>query len=535
VRKALAKMFPRHEVRVVQAATGGAFGGKEDYPSLLAGHAALLALKAGRPVKMIYGRQEDMAATTKRHPALVRHRTGFSREGRLTAQDIELVMDGGAYLTCSSVVLSRGTLHATGPYECPNVRVRASAVATNTPPNGAFRGFGVPQAIFAAELQMEKAARALGLDGVELRRRNAWRPGTVTATGQKLKESVGARACLDLCAAKSGYGRKRRANAAWNARAKKPTWRGMGLALCHHGAGFTGSGEVALASRAALRLGRDGSITVLAASTELGQGARTVFAQIAAQVLGLPRQRIRVAEADTALVPDSGPTVASRTTMVIGRLVERAAHALKADLLAAGGRVPAGPAALRRAAGRICGARPEKIYEKEFEKPPDVTWDDARYRGEAYGAFSYAAAAVELEVDKLTYEVRVTKVTTAQDIGKAVNPRLAEGQIMGGTAQALGYALMEAVDYRDGWMRNARLSDYIVPTALDAPPMEIHLVEEPYSRGPFGAKGLGEMPMDVPAPAVVCALRDALGVWFDELPVLPERIFRELNVRERPR
>ncbi len=530
VHKALVKIFakPVDKIRIIQAATGGAFGGKEDYPSIIAGHAALLALKAGKPVKIIYDREEDMASTTKRHPAVIRHKTGVTKEGRLVAQDIEITIDGGAFATCSPVVLSRATLHATGAYECLHVRVRSTAVATNAPPNGAFRGFGVPQAIFAAELQMEKVALAVGIDSLELRRKNAWRPGTLTATGQHLKDSVGALKCLSICAAKSRYAQKRREYARWNSKRSNPTWRGIGFSLCHHGAGFTGSGEVTLASRAGVSLSQDGLITILAASTDLGQGTSTIFAQIAAQALGLPTSLIRIETPDTAMVPNSGPTVASRTTMVIGGLIERAAHDLKADLLKASRTLPRTQAALKRAAKVLCDGEPVKRYEVQFEKPADITWDDQLFRGEAYGVYSYAAVAVEVEVDKLTYEARVRQVTTAQDIGKAINPRLAKGQIMGGTAQALGWALWEHADFRGGWMRNSQLTNYLIPTFEDTPPMDVTIVEEPYARGPHGAKGLGEMPMDLPAPAVVAAIADATGHWFSQIPVLPEKICHEL-------
>ena len=555
VHKALVKIFnrPPEKIRVINAVTGGAFGGKEDYPSLIAGHAALLALKSGKPVKLIYDRAEDMAATTKRHPALVKHKTGVSSDGKLLAQDITVYMDGGAFATCSGVVLSRGTLHATGPYECPNVRVRSCVLATNTPPNGAFRGFGVPQTIFAAELQMEKIAAALGIDSLALRRRNAWKVGSITSTGQELKESVGASKCLELCVKKARYETKRTEHARWNADPDRPTWRGIGLALCHHGAGFTGSGEVTLASRAAVSLLKDGRIKVLAASTDLGQGAGTVFTQIAADTLGLPAALIQVEVPDTALVPNSGPTVASRTTMVIGRLIQRAAGQLKEELVKVAGQVPRSRAGLKKAAKLLCAGRkgirpagtggtsdtagdgqPAKLFEVQYEKPADITWDDTLYRGEAYGVFSYAAIAVDLEVDRLTYEVKVRKVTTAQDVGKAINPTLAKGQIMGGTNQALGYALLEYADFRGGWMRNSQFTNYVIPTFVDTPPMDVFLVEEPYSRGPYGAKGLGEMPMDLPAPAVVSAVHDATGFWFQSIPVLPEDICSEFIKTQRP-
>ena len=531
VHKALKAMFglPDAKVRVIQSATGGGFGGKEEYPNMVAGHAALLALKARRPVKIVYDRHEDMAATTKRHPAVVRHRTGLTRDGRLLAQDIEVVMDGGAYVTLSPVVLSRGTIHASGPYECPNVRVDARVVATNTPPNGAFRGFGAPQTLFAAELHWERIAEALGADSLDLRRKNVLRKGSTTATGQILKESVGAPDVLERCARRSAYARTRRLHDRWNKDPRKPTWRGLGLALVHHGGGFTGSGEVYLASQAGVSLTRDGEVVVLAASTEIGQGTNTLFSQIAAEALGIPFDLVRVEIPDTAKVPNSGPTVASRTCMVVGGLVKRAALELKAELERSPGGVPPDRAGLRRAAKRLCGKAPAREFIVSYEPPPDIRWDDAAYKGDAYGVYSYAAAAVDVEIDKLTFEIAVRKVTTVQDIGTAVNPLLAEGQIIGGTLQGLGWALLELPVYKDGVMQNAQLTNYIIPTSLDAPPMEVELAPQPYSRGPFGAKGVGELPMDVPAPAVAAAVRHATGAWMTELPILPERLAAALS------
>lgn len=527
VHKALVRIFgkPEEKIRVIQAATGGGFGGKEEYPSMIAGHAALLALKARRPVKIIYDRVEDMAATTKRHPAVVRHKTGISREGKLVAQEIEVVMDGGAYATLSSVVLSRGTLHATGPYECPNVRVRSKTVATNTPPNGAFRGFGAPQTLFAAELHWEKIAQAVNMDSLELRRKNAFTVGSVTATGQVLRESVGASEVLERCVKRSRYALKRKQYSSWNKKEKNPTWRGIGLSLCHHGAGFTGSGEVYLASQAGISIARDGRIKVLAASTEIGQGTNTLFAQIAAETLGVPCDWIEVETPDTGKVPNSGPTVASRTCMIVGKLVQRAALQMK-DELAKKGVSLKKMADLKKAGRALCSGQAVRRFVVEYEKPKEIIWDDKTYRGDAYGVYSYAACAVDLEVDKTTYEVRVRRVFTAQDIGKAVNPLLAEGQIIGGTAQGLGYALLENVVYSGGAMQNGQLTNYIIPTSADAPPMEVDIVEKPYSRGPFGAKGVGELPLDVPGPAVAAAVRHATGLLIGELPILPEKILR---------
>ncbi|HLN80356.1 MAG TPA: xanthine dehydrogenase family protein molybdopterin-binding subunit, partial [Thermoanaerobaculia bacterium] len=315
--------LPEDRVRVVQAETGGGFGGKEEYPSMIAGHAAILALKAGRPVKLVYDRVEDMIATTKRHPAVIRHRTGVTRDGRLTAIEIDVLMDGGAYMTLSPVVLSRGVIHATGPYRCDNVRVHGRVVMTNTPPNGAFRGFGAPQTQFAAEVHMERIAEALGMDPVRVREANAFRPGDTTATGQKLGSDCSAVNVLREAVRKSGFREKRRA---W-----RGTDRGIGLSLFFHGSGFTGGGEVKLASKASLELTATGA-RILVASTEIGQGTRTMHAQIVADALEIPYDSVEVEAADTARVPDSGPTVASRTCMVVGKILERCALEIRQKL-----------------------------------------------------------------------------------------------------------------------------------------------------------------------------------------------------------
>ena len=404
------------------------------------------------------------------------------------------------------------------------MRVRSSVVATNTPPNGAFRGFGAPQTLFAAELHMERIAEALGIDSLTLRRRNAFDQGSVTATGQVLGESVGARTSLERCVRRSGYTKKRAENARWN-RGKNRTWRGIGLALVHHGAGFTGSGESYLQSRAAVSLTRDGEIHVLAASTEIGQGTNTMFAQVVADALGVPVGDVVVETPDTGRVPNSGPTVASRTCMIVGGLLQRAARQLLDEVVGTVGRKPDSRRAWKEAGRRVCGASEAKRFEVQYETPSEIRWDDKTYKGDAYGVYSYGAVAVDLEVDRLTYEVTVRKVTAAQDIGKAIHPLFVEGQIMGGTTQALGWALHENVVYKNGYMQNAQLTNYIIPTSLDTPPLDVEIVEEPYSRGPRGAKGVGELPMDVPGPAVAAAIHQATGLWMTSLPILPERLY----------
>ena len=543
VHKSLVKAFhlPDDKVRVIQTVTGGGFGGKEDYPSVIGGHAALLAWKSGRPVKIIYDRLEDIAATTKRHPAVIRCRTGVRRDGTLLAHEAEIVMDGGAYVTLSPVVLSRGAIHAGGPYRHPAVRIHARAVATNTPPNGAFRGFGAPQTQFAMECHMDRIAGKLGIDPADLRRRNAVEIGDVTPTGQTLRESVGAHEVLEKTLARAGWTRLRREIERENAAAERaeragragPSGlrlrRGLGLALVYHGAGFTGSGEVKLESMAAMDLTPDGRPRVLTANTEIGQGTITVFSQFAAAGLKIPVEMVVVEQPDTDLVPNSGPTVASRTLMVVGGLIERCATEMRAQLEAFAKKPIENGDDFRAAAKRWLRERGTLRIERRYEKPPEIEWDDDSYTGDAYGVFSYAACTVEVEVDLDTAETRVLNVVTAQDIGKAIHPVLCAGQIEGGVLQGLGWALLEEVRWKDGRVWNHQLTNYIIPTSADAPPIDTILVEIPYSRGPQGAKGVGELPMDVPAPAVVAAIAHAVGARVDEIPVTPERLLRAMR------
>jgi CO/xanthine dehydrogenase Mo-binding subunit len=521
------------QARVIQEETGGGFGGKEEFPSVLALHDSLLALKAKRPVRMIYERHEDIVATTKRHPAVVRHRTGFAKDGTLVAQDIEVVMDGGAYCTLTPVVLSRGVLHAGGPYRCPNVRLRGRATRTNTAPNGAFRGFGAPQTEFAAEMQMNRAAELLGISPAEIRRRNVYVLGDTTPTGQLLRESVAGEEVLELALGASLFERvrerTRREAAQRTGSGTIPTGplrtgnerraTGIGLALAWHGAGFTGSGEVHLASVASVELTADGRIRVLTANTEMGQGTKTVFPQMVATELGVPVDWVEYAPQDTAEVLDSGPTVASRTVMVVGKLVILAARRLKETIEGRSNGVPFHEAfrddAREHGATRI---------DQKFEPYPGVVFDDATYMGDAYPAYGWAAAVATVEVDLDTCEVQVVDVIAVDDVGKVIHPILCEGQVEGGTLQAVGYATIEEMKLDKGRYLNDRLATYLIPTALDAPHIRSILVEAPYSGSPHGAKGVGELPMDVGAPAVVAAIPDATGVWIHDLPATPEKI-----------
>lgn len=513
-------------VNVAQAPMGGAFGGKEEYPSVMCSYVALLARKSGKAVKIIYSRDEDIMFTPKRHPSVTRHKTGVKKDGTITAMEIEFLIDGGAYATVSQVVLSRGGIHAAGVYRCENVFVRAACYATNHVPNGAFRGFGAPQAFFALEAHIDKVALAIGMDPFEFRLKNCVREGDTLSTGQVLRESVGAEECIRSACESSDFVRKwaeyRDAGPVMvgGRRIKK----GIGVALFMHGGAFTGSGEAVMKARAGLRLERDGKIKILTGCTDMGQGAFTVLPQIAADALGVPVLLISCEMPDTDMVPDSGPTVASRTTMIIGNVLEKCATTMKKNLSEF--------AAAEKRIGDFSSLVQEYVSKKgemtvieHYELPPNINWDPVKYKGDAYPAYSWCADVAEVSVDVDTFEVSVDKMTVAVELGRAVNPILVEGQMEGGTLQAVGWGMMEDARYDGGRILTNRLQTYIVPTAKDAPKWDTIIIEKPFSAGPQGAKGIGELPHDGGAPAVVNAIYNALGIRVDELPATPERIY----------
>lgn len=522
--------LPAEKVRVVQMETGGAFGGKEDYPSIIAGHAALLAIKAGKPVKIVYDRAEDMAATTKRHPSRTRHRTAVGRDGKILGGEIDFTIDGGAYATLSSVVLSRGVIHAAGPYHWPNVRISGKAVATNAPPHGAFRGFGAPQSLFAIERHMDRIARIVGLSPIEIRRRNFLQPGQTTTTGQIVREPIDLGKLLDRALELSSYVSKREGFSKENR--VSTTKRGAGIAAFLHGAGFTGAGERTLKSIVGVEGCAEGGVRVLVSSTEFGQGTNTVLSQIAAEALGLRYSDVTVAQPDTQQVPNSGPTVASRTVMVVGKLVESAAHGLL-QTLKLGGLLGDSYSAdeFRAACASYIAKHGDLRSWSQYEPPPDIFWDDQNYRGEAYAAYSWAIYISEVAVDLATYSVSVNDFVALQEVGKVLHPVLAVGQIAGGVAQGIGFALYEKVIWQNGRMQNNQMTNYVMPTSADLPPIRVFFEELGNVHGAFGAKGIGELPMDGPAPAILNAVEDALGVPFDSIPLLPEDIFEILAPR----
>ncbi len=535
VHKALMALcnLPAEKIRVVQAETGGAFGGKEEYPSMIAGHAVLLAMKSGKPVKIVYDRMEDMAATTKRHPSRTRHRTAVSRNGKILGGEIDFTIDGGAYATLSAVVLSRGTIHAGGPYYWPNIRIRAKAVATNVPPHGAFRGFGAPQSLFAMERHMDRIAAVVGLSPLAIRRRNFLKPGQTTTTEQTVNEPIDLDQLLDRALELSEYHSKRERFAKENANGAIK--KGMGVAAFLHGAGFTGSGERYLASVVGVEGCADGSIRVLVSSTEFGQGTNTVLCQVAAEALGLPYENVQIAQPDTNQVPNSGPTVASRTVMVVGKLVQSAAFGIKQTLTGCGMLGDSYTSEEFRVACRdyVAANGPFRSWAR-YVAPKDVFWNDEKYRGEAYAAFAWAVYIAEVAVDLTTYSATVNDFVALQEVGKVLNPVLAEGQIIGGVAQGIGFTLYEKVIWQNGRMQNNQMTNYIMPTSADLPSIRVFFEEMGNVHGAYGAKGIGELPVDGPAPAIVNAIEEALGIRFDSIPILPEDIFAAVSTAATP-
>jgi CO/xanthine dehydrogenase Mo-binding subunit len=535
VHKALMTLcnLPAHKVRVVQVETGGAFGGKEDYPSMIAGHAALLAIKSRKPVKIIYDRMEDMAATTKRHPSRTRHRTAVNKDGKILGGTIDFTIDGGAYTTLSLVVLSRGAIHAGGPYYWPNVRITAKAVATNVPPHGAFRGFGAPQSLFAMERHMDRIAQVVGVSPVEVRQRNFLKPGQTTTTDQTVREPIDLPKLLDRALELSNYHSNKERFAKQNQIGN--TKKGIGIAAFLHGAGFTGSGERYLSSVVGVEVCGEGRVRVLVSSTEFGQGTKTVLSQIAAETLGLQYEDVEVAPADTMEVPNSGPTVASRTVMVVGSLVHSAALGInqtlrQSDLLGDS----YSPEEFRAACRDYIASHGELRSWARYEAPPEIFWDDENYRGEAYAAFAWAVYIASVSVDLTTYNVSVDDFVALQEVGRVLHPVLAVGQITGGVAQGIGLSLYEKVIWEKGRMQNSQMTNYIMPTSTDLPPIRVFFEELGNKHGAFGAKGIGELPIDGPAPAIANAVADAVGAPCNFVPLLAEDIFDILAATPQP-
>jgi len=525
VRRAAASVLGRDlsSIRVASLVIGGGFGAKDDAASAPAAQAALLAAASGRPVRLLLSRQEEMTATSKRHPARVKVRLGATQDGHLFAAEVDILLDGGAYATLSPLVLSEAAIHACGPYRVPNVRVDAKAVRTHKVPSGVFRGSGAVQAAFAFESQVDLLAERLSLDPLELRRRNALVVGDETITGQKLSASVGLREVLDRVAEASEW-TARRAVFSHDAGAVR---RGIGVAASYTGIGLGPVGRHLGPSGggASVVVASDGSVTVAVGTADAGQGEATALAQIAADALGCPLELVRVIEADTSRVPEGGPATGSRSTLVSGNAIRDAASRVRAAIE---GVVGDGGLPWREAVALVSQKR-AGLAAHGWAIPPEPTFDLGTGQGDAHMCYTFSACVAEVEVDTATGEVHVRRFTSGHDIGRVVNPMSAEGQVEGGVIQGLGYALLEEHVLRDGRIRNDGFSTYLLPTVLDAPEVRTVFVENPYPWGPSGAKGLADAPPVAVAPAVTAAIAHAVGVRLCELPATAERLWMALR------
>jgi CO/xanthine dehydrogenase Mo-binding subunit len=551
IQKAVARLLGLDlaHVRCIQAATGGAFGGKEDYPSEPAACAALLAWKTGRPVKLVYDRAEDIAWSSKRHPMRVTHKLAAKRDGTITALQVGIYSDAGAYNGLSAIVAERANATAAGPYRIPHVRVDTWVLYTNGLFGGAFRGFGSPQVTIAMEGQVDELADRLGMSPAEIRRRNLLRVGDVTSTSQKLPESVGALKTLDAAVERSRFEQRRAEFAAFN-RTSTHLKKGIGIGCCMYGCCLHAGGQYLEGSGSLVHVRNDGSVMLAIGGTEIGQGSFTVVAQLCAEELGVPYDQVRVTPVNTDLVPDSGPTVASRTTVMSGNAVLDAARKLKeqmlkvaserldvpADRLEIRGGVVSERGGLKKLAFKdvvkICYERKVNLSVEGWYAPPRKEWNEEMGVGEAYSVYCFATQIAEVEVDLRSGRIRVLRVTAAHDVGRALNPAGITGQVEGGIVQGMGYAVMEELKTVDGRCLNPNFTDYLIPSALDAPEVETILIEEPYSHGPFGAKGVGEPSLIPIAAAILNAASFATGVRFTHAPLTPERVALTLARRK---
>jgi len=519
--------LPLSKVRVVQTTTGGAFGGKEDVPSLVSSLAALMAWKARKPVKLIYDRSEDILTSSKRHPSVVRYKSGAKKDGTITAIEVEFVYNAGAYQTLSSAVLWRGLVHAAGPYRIPNVKVDGYSVATNTVPCGAFRGFGSPQVIFPHESQMDKLAEKLGIDRLEIRRRNVLRVGDKTSTNQVLKDSVGILDTIDKAGEMAHWEERLAAIDEFNKRSVDRK-RGIGISTITYGVGLGGKAPFLDKAGAYMKLEADGSIAFSVGTVEMGQGLITALTQIASEALQVPVKRIHMAQVDSSRVPDSGPTVASRGTMMSGLAVVDAARKLRERIITVAADLGISkqdiPSKMTKIAETFWLNNLDPAVEG-WGKAAPVDWDAKTGLGNAYMVYAYATHIAEVEIDMATGEVSVEEFVAVHDSGKIVNRQLATGQVEGGVAQGLGFALMEEIPQKDGKLLTSGFTTYRIPTIRDvAPNTQVDFVEAVFPYGPYGAKGLGEVPLMASHTAVSRAIAHALKVNVNTYPLSPDRV-----------
>lgn len=496
VQKAASPVLGVEDVRVVAPPIGGGFGGKEHYPDVLASVVAVAAHKAKKTVKLILDRQFDMAYSVKRQPAQIKTKIALDENNNITALDVVSDMDAGAYESSSRVIMQRCTYTAANVYHFHNVRVVGTLYATNNVPSCAFRGFGGPQAIFAIERTMDNIAKKINVDPIELKKKYFVKQNDPTITGGIFHDNIILPKMLDLALKESDYERKSKEY-------KNSMYKGIGISCFLHGCAFTGSGERDII-KAKLKLKKKGNkVTILTSNTEIGQGLHTTFRKIASYNLNIPLEDIDIAEYDTDIVPNTGPTVASRSVMIVGYLIQEASKKLKERW-----------------------NESDEIEITEYYKHPThlVDWDTNTLRGDAYPSYGLGINVVEVEIDKYTLEVKIVGVWAVFDCGYPIDEKIVEGQIKGGVAQALGWGALEKIVNKDGKFLQVKMSDYMIPTSLDLPEIKTYIMCEPYQYGPLGAKGIGEITFDGAASAYASAMENALKHHFTSIPILPENI-----------
>jgi len=489
-------------VRVIQAPTGGAFGGKEHFPDILTTALAVAVTRIRKTIAIFFEREEDIVNSVKRHPSRIKIRTALDKDGNITAMDIDSILEGGAFESCSCIVLQRTVFHGTGVYNIPNTKIRGRAVATNNVPFDAFRGFGAPQAIFALESHMTHLAELAGIDTLEYKRRHFLKKGDITITNGEIHEDVKLNEMITRAKEMSDYDRKIKEY-------DRGGSRGIGLSLFNHGGAFTGNGEKEIINaNVKVRKLKDNRVEIYVSNVEMGQGLQTTFSKIAAQILERPIEDMIYIQPDTDVVPDSGPTVASRSIVIVGTLVGKAAAKLKDQW--------------------IDGE--EITVWQEYESPKNVIpWDQATMQGDAYPSYSWGVNAVEVEFDKVTCEVKIVGAWNVFDVGVPIDSLVVEGQIEGGLVQSLGWAYLEKMEVKEGRIQQRTMADYVIPTSLDVPVIENDFVLNPYEDGIFGAKGAGEIVHNGGAPAFLEAVQMAAGGRFYSIPLTPEKIMEKLK------
>jgi CO/xanthine dehydrogenase Mo-binding subunit len=512
--------IPVENIRVIYPAIGGAFGGREDMSVQI-----VLALAAwrmnqrgiNRPVKIIWSREESIRGHHKRHPYYIHAKWGATKAGKIIAAQVELIADGGGYAYTSTKVLGNATLLCTGPYEIPNVKVDAYAVYTNNVPTGAFRGFGGPQAAFSAESQINKLAELLEMDPVEIRMRNLLKEGSLLSVGTPLPKGVTMEQVLVKCAEKAGW---QLTSSGWKYKPKpenqkKPPYilRGLGLGCGFKNVGFSFGAPEQSSATIELQGGTEIEKAILYhAGADVGQGAHTIFSQMAAEALQIPLEKVHLVVSDTLLTGDSGSASASRMTFMAGNSIKGAAEM-----------------ALQKWKNE---ERPATATYK-YRPPKTTPFDPETGKSEPNFAYGYVAEAADVEVDTETGQVRVNKMICVDDVGHAVNPKLVEGQIEGAVVQAEGYTLLENLIEKDGQVLTPTFSTYLIPTVLDVPDeVESVILEYPDPIGPWGARGMAEMPYLPFAATVIAAVHNATGVWFNDFPLTPERVLKGLGKLE---